>query len=79
MVELRGVEPLSERRPAKASPSAVCTLVLARAAAANGLRLCQALHFPFPVRPRRNGQPILMTHRAPYGRDAVRVRLQLSS
>lgn len=46
MVELRGVEPLSERRPTEASPSAVCDLSLALAAATNSLRLGQTLDLP---------------------------------
>ena len=56
MVELRGVEPLSERRPTKASPSAVCNLDLAPAAATNSLRLCQAFNLPPLVKPSQRRQ-----------------------
>ena len=39
LVELRGVEPLSERRPTRASPSAVCALL---SQASRSQTICQS-------------------------------------
>jgi len=41
MVEVRGIEPLSEGEPTEASPSAVCTLGLTPLPPTDRLRRCQ--------------------------------------
>ena len=60
LVEVRGVEPRSEREPTAVSPSAAYDLDFAGAAAINNLRLRYSLDFPVRAGKLSVRYPVLM-------------------